>query len=104
MLEPCVSALDWFPRVAEELRMLETAEPSWRGEAAERLDAIAQGDALSVTDGDLLTMIALELVGEEDQIALDQGLVTWRSLAAGELSDLACALREGSAQMALAWG
>ena len=91
-------ACDWFPRVAEELEMLEAGERSWRSEAAERLRAIAQESAsLTADDGELLAVVALELSGEEDQAALDQGLVTWRSLAADELSELAKTLRANAA-------
>jgi len=87
-------ASDWFPRVADELEMLEAGEPYWRSDAAERLRGLAdQSLSLSAEDGDLLALVALELVGEEDQAALDQGLVTWRSLAADELADLAKTLR-----------
>jgi hypothetical protein len=88
-----VAAGDWFPRVADELEMLEAGEPSWRTDAATRLRTLAdRRQDLSPDDGELLALIALELVGEEDQAALDQGLVTWRSLAADELADLAEAL------------
>jgi len=91
-------ACDWFPRVAEELEMLEASERSWRSNAAERLRAIAEeGASLSAEDGELLAVVALEIVGEEDQAALDQGLVTWRSLAADELCELANALRASAA-------
>lgn len=91
-------AVDWFPRVAEELEMLEAGERTWRSDAADRLRAVVgDGAPLTPEDGDVLAVVALELVDEEDEGALDQGLVTWRSLAADELADLAKALRGGLA-------
>jgi hypothetical protein len=91
-------ALDWFPRVAEELEILEAGDRTWRSDAADRLRAVVDdGALLTPEDGDVLALVALELVGEEDEGALDQGLVTWRSLAADELADLGEALRGGLA-------
>ncbi len=88
------AAFDWFPRVAEELEMLEAGARSWRSDAADHLRALVDEHAtLTAEDGDLLALVALELANEEDQAALDQGLVTWHSLAADELSVLAAALR-----------
>jgi hypothetical protein len=76
-------ALDWFPRVAEELEMLESGERTWRSDAADRLRAVVRNGApLSAADGNVLAVIALELVAEEDEGALNRGLITWRSLAA----------------------
>lgn len=98
MIEGCdVGAVEWFPRVAEELELVEAGEQSWRSDAAKRLRLIA-ADALMLTptDGETLAVIALELAAEEDQAALDQGLVTWRTLAANELSELAERLRDAS--------
>ena len=95
MIEGCdVGAVDWFPRVAEELELLEVGAQSWRSDSAERLRLVAT-DARMLTplDGETLAVIALELAAEEDQVALDQGLVTWRTLAANELSVLAETLR-----------
>jgi hypothetical protein len=80
--------------VADELEMFEAGERTWRSDAADRLRAVVgDGAPLAREDGDVLAVVALELVGEEDEGALDQGLVTWRSLAADELADLAKALR-----------
>jgi hypothetical protein len=87
-------AFDWFPRVADELELLEAGERSWRSDAAERLRALLeQPTELDRGDGELLAVIALELSGEEDEAAIKQGLVTWRSLAADECAELAAALR-----------
>ena len=97
------TVFDWFPRVAEELELLEAGERSWRSDAADRLRALLeQPTELDGTDGDLLAMVALELAGEEDQAALKQGRVTWRSLAADECAGLAAALR-GSASQTARW-
>ena len=87
-------AEDWFPRVAAELELMEVGDRSWRREAADYLRAVAERRVtLTTQDGDLLAIVALELAGEEDQAALDQGLVTWRSLAADECAELARILR-----------
>lgn len=85
------TAIEWFPRVAEELGVLDEAgERSWRSEAAARLRAVVDEHLpLTREDGKMLSVVALELVGEEDEAALDHGLVTWRSLAADEFADLA---------------
>lgn len=48
---------------------------------------------MTAEDGETLAVVALELESDEDQGALDKGLVTWRSLAANELADLARVLR-----------
>jgi antitoxin (DNA-binding transcriptional repressor) of toxin-antitoxin stability system len=89
------AAFDWFPRVADELEMLEAGVRSWRSNAADLLRAVHDEHAtLTAEDGDVLALVALELANEEDQAALDQGLVTWRSLAADEVSELSTALRE----------
>lgn len=89
-----VAAFDWFPRIAEELELLEAGERSWRSNGADRLRALLiQPTDLERRDGELLAMVALELAGEEDQGAIKQGLVTWRSLAADECAELAAALR-----------
>jgi hypothetical protein len=95
---PHSQAVDWFPRVVEELEILETGERTWRSDAAERLRAVVgDGAPLTAADGNILAVIALELVAEEDEGALNRGLITWRSLAANELADLANALRGGFA-------
>lgn len=87
-------AFDWFPRVADELELLEAGERSWRTDAAERLRALLEQPAqIDRRDSDLLAVVALELSGEEDEAALQQGRVTWRSLAADECAELAAALR-----------
>jgi hypothetical protein len=98
MIEGCdVAAVDWFPRVAEELELLEVGAQSWRSDAAERLRLVAADvQILTPADGETLALIALELAAEEDQAARDQGLVTWRTLAANELSALAETLRRES--------
>jgi hypothetical protein len=89
-----ITAFDWFPRVAEELELLEAGSRSWRSDAAMRLRALLDQPAdLGRGDGDLLAVVALELSGEEDQAALKVGRVTWRSLAADECAELANALR-----------
>jgi hypothetical protein len=76
-----IAAIDWFPRIAEELELLEAGERSWRNDAADRLRAlIDQPGEIGHSDGDLLAVVALELAGEEDQTAIRQGRVTWRSL------------------------
>ncbi len=91
------AAYDWFPRVADELELLDAGVRSWRSRSADRLRALACGTAEIVgEDGDLLGMVAAELAGEEDKGALDAGLVTWRTLAADELAELAIALRDGT--------
>jgi hypothetical protein len=91
------AAFDWFPRIADELELLEPGEPSWRSDAADRLRALLEQPArLAERDGNLLAVVALELVGEEDQAALDAGLVTWRSLAADECAELADTLRRAA--------
>jgi hypothetical protein len=83
-------AYDWFPRVADDLELLEAGIRSWRGEAAHHLRAIAAGHReLSSADRPLLALIAAELRCEEDEGALELGLVTWRTLAADEISALA---------------
>jgi hypothetical protein len=88
------AAFEWFSRVAEELELLEAGERSWRSDAADLLRAILdQRKTMTAENGELLAVVALELVGEEDRAALDHGLVTWRSLAADELSELAKSLR-----------
>lgn len=88
------TAADWFPRVAEELELLEAGPASWRSDAANRLRSIGQGRTdLAADDGDLLALVAVELAAEEDEGALESGLVTWRTLAADELAELAQLLR-----------
>jgi hypothetical protein len=88
------TAFDWFPRVADELELLEAGDRSWRSQAADRLRALLdQPTKLGRGDGDLLAVVALELSGEEDAAALKQGRVTWRSLAADDCAELAAALR-----------
>jgi hypothetical protein len=93
------AAYDWFPRVAEELELLEAGMRSWRTDAAERLRAISDRRAnLTSEDGELLAVVAVELAAEEDEGALQCSLVTWRTLAADDLSALAQLLRgKGSA-------
>lgn len=88
------AAVDWFPRVAAELELLDGGAATWRQPAAERLRAVAAGGADVTPDvADLLALVAAELLGEEDEGALDRGLVTWRTLAADEIARLASALR-----------
>jgi hypothetical protein len=90
----CTAAFDWFPRVSDELELLEAGERSWRSDAADRLRALLEQPAqIDRSDGELLAVVALELSGEEDEGALKQGRVTWRSLAADECAELAAALR-----------
>jgi hypothetical protein len=88
------TACDWFPRVADELELLETGVGSWRVRAAERLRAVVAGDRqLTPEEGAFLALIAAALHGEEDEGALELGLVTWRTLAADEIGALAGELR-----------
>jgi hypothetical protein len=88
-------AFDWFPRVAEELELLEAGVRSWRTGAAEHLRAVADRRAdLTSEDGELLALVAVELAAEEDESALQLGLVTWRTIAADELAALARVLRD----------
>src|SRR3954451_7612739 len=88
-------AYDWFPRVADDLELLEAGVQSWRSEAAHCLRAVAAcRRELSPADGPLLALIAAELRGEEDEGALELGLVTWRTLAADEIGALADTLRD----------
>jgi hypothetical protein len=95
-------AHDWFPRVADELLLLEPGVRSWRIDAATRLRALAEKEAeLSPADGDLLTLVAAELAADEDEGALELGLVTWRTLAADELSALAITLRTSPSRAVL---
>ena len=95
-------ARDWFPRVADELLLLEPGIQSWRSDAAARLRALGErGAEILPGDGDLLALIAAELAADEDEGALELGLVTWRTLAADDLSALAVALRESPSQTAL---
>jgi hypothetical protein len=90
-----VTAFDWFPRVADELELLEAGDRSWRSQAADRLRALLDQPAkLGLGDGNLLAVVALELSGEEDAAALKLGRVTWRSLAADDCAELAAALRK----------
>jgi hypothetical protein len=90
-------AYDWFPRVAAELESLEAGSLTWRSSAAMRLRLLV-GQRLRLTpeDREMLALVALELVGEEDQLALERGLATWRTLAADELADAADATRSRS--------
>jgi hypothetical protein len=88
------AAYDWFPRVADELELLEAGPRSWRTAAAERLRAVAHcREGLRRDDGALLAVVAVELAAGEDEGALANGLVTWRTLAADELAELARSLR-----------
>jgi hypothetical protein len=88
------SAHDWFPRVADEIELLEAGTTSWRSAAADYLRAVAMGCLpLEPADGPLLAMIAAELRSEEDEGALEIGLATWRTLAADDIGALADGLR-----------
>jgi hypothetical protein len=98
----------WLPMAARKLRRLDGAPGrSWRTVAASRLEEIAadwerqaEGSPcgsyvikLVETDPSLFDQVAFELVAEENPRALEQGSMTWQTLAADRLADLAVRAR-----------
>lgn len=96
----------WFEEVAEFLRRLDIGRGrTWRSDASERITALSRRwqksseegrEAtlrLTAADGRMFAHIAFELVAEEDPRALAAERVTWRSIAADDLTAIADRVR-----------